>query len=113
MDPKVADVVAKAAAAGAVTDATAGAVLRVGGPVGAMVGGLLGALVDIFDYHLVPSSPIGLKACNITTTSIPISWQLPHDPNGIIRGYQISYTPGHMVKVNVFMMSLGTLPVLS
>ena len=22
-----------------------------------------------------------------------ISWQPPHDPNGIIRGYQVSYTP--------------------
>ena len=22
-----------------------------------------------------------------------ISWQPPHDPNGIIRGYQLSYTP--------------------
>ena len=42
---------------------------------------------------LVPSPPIGLKAFSITSTSMTISWQTPHDLNGIIRGYQVSYTP--------------------
>ena len=34
-----------------------------------------------------------LKADGIKPTSITISWQPPHDVNGIIRGYQVSYTP--------------------
>ena len=49
------------------------------------------------DLHLfpllVPSPPIGLKAFSITSTSMTISWQPPHDPNGIIKGYQVSFTP--------------------
>ena len=44
-------------------------------------------------HHVVPSPPIGLKADNNKATSITISWQLPHDTNGIIRGYQVGYTP--------------------
>ena len=44
-------------------------------------------------FSLFPSSPTELKAVRIKTTSITISWQLPHDVNGIIRGYQVSYTP--------------------
>ena len=32
-------------------------------------------------------------ADSIKTTSMTISWQPPHDVNGIIRGYQVSYTP--------------------
>ena len=43
--------------------------------------------------NLSPSPPIGLKADRIKDTSMTISWQLPHDVNGIIRGYQVSYTP--------------------
>ena len=45
--------------------------------------------------HLVPSSPNGLKAKSIYTTSITISWQPPRDVNGILRGYQVSYAPHH------------------
>ena len=47
----------------------------------------------IFLLHVVPSPPIGLKAFSITSTSMTISWQPPHEPNGIISGYQVSYTP--------------------
>ena len=47
----------------------------------------------IFFSHLVSSPPIGLKADSTKPTSITISWQPPHDVNGIIRGYQVSYTP--------------------
>ena len=36
-------------------------------------------------------SPIGLKADETKSTSMTISWQPPHDVNGIIRGYQVSY----------------------
>ena len=39
---------------------------------------------------LVPSS---VTANNITSTSMTISWQPPHDPNGVIRSYLVSYTP--------------------
>ena len=42
---------------------------------------------------LVPSPPIGLKAFSITSVSMTLSWQTPRDLNGIIRGYQVSYTP--------------------
>ena len=41
----------------------------------------------------VSSSPLLVTAGNIKSTSMTISWQPPHDPNGIISGYQISYTP--------------------
>ena len=41
----------------------------------------------------VPSHPIGVKADNIKATTTTVSWQPPHDTNGIIRGYQVSYTP--------------------
>ena len=41
----------------------------------------------------VPSPPTGLKADNVKTRSMTISWQPPHDVNGIIKGYQVSYTP--------------------
>ena len=41
---------------------------------------------------LVSSPPLEVKILNITFTSMTISWQPPHDPNGIIRGYQVSYT---------------------
>ena len=44
-------------------------------------------------HHVVPSPPIGRKADNIKATSMTISWQPPHDANGIIRGYQVSYAP--------------------
>ena len=43
--------------------------------------------------YLAPSSPTGLMALDIKTTSMTISWQPPHHLNGIIRGYQVSYTP--------------------
>ena len=46
----------------------------------------------MFSPSPVPSPPIGLKADNIKATSMTISWQPPHDVNGIIRGYQVSYT---------------------
>ena len=39
------------------------------------------------------SPPLGVKILNITSTSMTISWQPPHDPNGIITSYQVSYTP--------------------
>ena len=42
---------------------------------------------------LVSSPPLEVKIQNITSTSMTISWQPPHDPNDIIRGYQVSYTP--------------------
>ena len=41
---------------------------------------------------LVSSSPLEVKILNIKSTSFSISWQPPHDPNGIIRGYQVSCT---------------------
>ena len=41
----------------------------------------------------VPTSPLLVTADNIKSTSMTILWQPPHDPNGIIRGYQVSYTP--------------------
>ena len=39
------------------------------------------------------SSPLEVKILNIKSTSFSISWQPPNDPNGIINGYQVSYTP--------------------
>ena len=41
----------------------------------------------------VPPPPIGLKADEIKTTSIALSWKSPHDINGIIVDYQVSCTP--------------------
>ena len=40
--------------------------------------------------HLVST---GLKADSIKNKSVTISWQPPCDGNGIVRGYQVSYTP--------------------
>ena len=43
--------------------------------------------------YSVPSPPLLVTADNVKSTSMTISWQPPHDPNGIIRGYQVSYSP--------------------
>ena len=39
------------------------------------------------------SPPLEVKILNITSTSMTISWQPPRDPNGVIRGYLVSFTP--------------------
>ena len=48
---------------------------------------------SLIPHHVVPSPPIGVKADNITATTTTVSWQPPHDVNGIIRGYEVSYIP--------------------
>ncbi|XP_078687345.1 usherin-like isoform X3 [Branchiostoma floridae x Branchiostoma belcheri] len=39
----------------------------------------------------VPSSPFGLNAFPLDTTSVSVSWQIPLDPNGVIEGYNLYY----------------------
>ncbi|XP_066294310.1 tenascin-X-like isoform X3 [Branchiostoma lanceolatum] len=39
----------------------------------------------------VPSSPFGLNAYALDTTSVSVSWQIPLDPNGVIEGYNLYY----------------------
>ena len=41
---------------------------------------------------LVIPPPIGLKADDVSSTSVTISWQLPDDLKGFITEYQVSYT---------------------
>ena len=50
-------------------------------------------MLPLILVSLVSSPPLEVKILNITSTSMTISWQPPHDPNGIIKGYQVSYTP--------------------
>ena len=50
-------------------------------------------MVPLILASLATSPPLEVKILNINTTSISISWQQPNDLNGIIRGYQVSYTP--------------------
>ena len=42
---------------------------------------------------LGPPPPLNVAAYNTSSTSVMVTWQRPRYPNGIIRGYQISYTP--------------------
>ena len=51
------------------------------------------SIVIYFFPSPVPSPPIGFKADNVKATSMTLSWQPPHDVNGIISGYQVSYSP--------------------
>ena len=43
-------------------------------------------------FVAIPSPPIGLNAENVTCTSASILWQQPHDAQGFITHYQISFT---------------------
>eukprot|EP00731_Ephydatia_muelleri_P029835 Em0021g358a len=40
-----------------------------------------------------PPPPLNVTAYNTSSTTIMVTWQRPQYPNGIIRGYQMSYTP--------------------
>ena len=42
---------------------------------------------------VVPSPPKDLKSQNVSSTSITVSWDPPQSPNGILLGYEVSYTP--------------------
>ena len=43
---------------------------------------------------LVPSSPVALRAELIGNNTVQLTWEPPESPNGVIDGYQITYT-GH------------------
>ena len=50
------------------------------------------SFISIFVYlFVVPSAPYEVIVDNIRTTSMIVSWQTPHEANGIT-GYQVSYT---------------------
>ena len=38
-----------------------------------------------------PSTPLNIRAFNTSSTSLRIEWNPPANPNGIIRGYLITY----------------------
>ena len=44
-------------------------------------------------FLAVPSPPLNLKAQNVTSTSVTITWEPPQNPNGGSLGYEVSYTP--------------------
>ena len=47
----------------------------------------------LIGLSLVSTVPVAVVADNITATSMTVSWQPPHNANGIIKSYQVSYTP--------------------
>ena len=51
----------------------------------------------------VPSPPLNLSTQNVTPTSVIVFWDPPQDPNGILLGYEVSYTPngGRLSAVDV------------
>lgn len=40
---------------------------------------------------LVPSMPQGVRALNITNTTVTLQWKSPESPNGIILGYRVYF----------------------
>ena len=44
-------------------------------------------------FLAVPSPPLNLKAQNVTSTSVTITWEPPQNRNGRLQGYEVSYTP--------------------
>ncbi len=40
---------------------------------------------------LAPSAPVNVIANSTSSTSIEVTWVMPESPNGIIRGYVVTY----------------------
>eukprot|EP00731_Ephydatia_muelleri_P037955 Em0610g2a len=49
--------------------------------------------VIVTTLESVPSPPLILKVQNVTSTSVTVTWNPPQNRNGILQGYEVSYTP--------------------
>lgn len=54
-------------------------------------------------FPIAPSAPINAMATAISSTSVNVTWTEPSMPNGIIRGYMITYDrfDEEMLQLNV------------
>ena len=65
--------------------------------------------IVLFFCPAPPPPPTGLKADDVKAKSMTISWQPLHNPNGIITGYQVSYTShGGRERFRVFLNTTST-----
>ena len=48
-------------------------------------------IIRNFCYLLVPTKPLNLRASNVTSQQLNVSWSEPERRNGILTGYTIYY----------------------
>ena len=57
--------------------------------------------LNLYCFIIAPSAaPVSLSGMNLTSTNLSISWEPPpiDDQNGIILGYNVTYTPDNGVS---------------
>ena len=48
-------------------------------------------IIRNFCYSLVPTEPLNLRASNVTSQQLNVSWSEPERRNGILIGYTVYY----------------------
>lgn len=57
----------------------------------------------------MPSKPLRLKAYDINSSSIDLSWSEPENKNGIIYGYRVYYMHSNLTEVKTLEKSNATI----